>query len=73
MPLKDMLDNHKRVCKLARQIELLPDDDRLTLSQWLEELPAYRVAHLMTQYGYPLSETTVVKHLRKVCLCYHTM
>jgi len=27
----------------------------------------------MTQYGYPLSETTVVKHLRKVCLCYHTM
>ena len=40
MPLKHMLDNHKRVCKLARQIELLPDDDRLTLSQWLEELPA---------------------------------
>ena len=70
MPLKDMLEDERRICKLTRTIEQLSEEDQITLAEWMDTLPAYKIARLLHKYGHPISETTMVKHLRKACLCY---
>lgn len=74
MSLADQLKDPQPVpCKVARLGSTLPQEDRETFWEAMEDRTRYsgrRIAKALAKEGYELSHTTVQAHRDELCTCY---
>jgi hypothetical protein len=70
MPLKDIIDNDPKPCKVARILEELDAEDKTTLEGWLNKMRPWPLSQALTKYGKAVSEQTVKRHQVGSCSCY---
>ena len=61
----------KRPCKVGRAIEQMTTEEREKFEAALAEPSVHgvKIAEVVTSWGYPLSDTTVIHHRKGKCPC----
>lgn len=68
MALKDLIPQPVP-CVVARTLESFDDDDRATLSDWLQTKGCIVIERLLAQNGTPIGASSIARHQKGVCAC----
>ena len=68
--LENLLITPEKKCNVAMVLQLLETDERQILEKLLEsDVSAMKIAATLRKNNYKVSDSTILRHRRKICVC----